>query len=489
MSWATDAELDQLLAQWRRELRGATGPLRDHLATAVLEAVATGDLPVGTRLPAERRLAEALGISRGTVVAALDQLVARGVLERRPGSGSYVRSAPVTAAPLATPVDQVLVDFWMNHHSPIDLGISSPIDPPTLLFAGLQATGSDLLGPDGHHGYSAYGETEMRRVAAERLTHCGIESREDEVIVTCGAQQALQLAVRSLVKPGDRVFVDSPTYPGLLAILRQTGAVPVPLRTDAEGVVPADLARAIDEHGPSMLATCSLVSNPEASVLSPGRREALLEIITRHDVVVLEDLTLAETLLDDIPVGAPLTADPRVRGIAVGSASKLLWGGLRVGWLRTAETWLRRIAQAKALEDFGTSPVTQRIAAALMRRLDEQPEWLGHRRAELRSRRDLMVELLHEHLPTWGVRAPVGGLSLWVRVPSVDTTDFAAVADRYGVHIMPGERCGIGDAYSDHLRICFDRDPEVLREAVVRLAQAHQDVARMPVRMPVAVGP
>ena len=100
-----------------------------------------------------------------------------------------------------------------------------------------------------------------------------------------------------------------------------------------------------------MLATCSLVSNPEASVLSPRRREALLEIITRNDVVVLEDLTLAETLLDDIPVGAPLTADPRVRGIAVGSASKLLWGGLRVGWLRTAETWLRRIAQAKALED------------------------------------------------------------------------------------------------------------------------------------------
>ena len=365
MSWATDAELDQLLAQWRGELRGATGPLRDHLATAVLEAVANGDLAVGTRLPAERRLAESLGISRGTVVAALDQLVARGILERRPGSGSYVRSAPVTAAPLATPVDQVLVDFWMNHHSPIDLGISSPIDPPTLLFAGLQATGTDLLGPNGHHGYSAYGEPEMRRVAAERLTHCGIESREDEVVVTCGAQQALQLAVRSLVKPGDRVFVDSPTYPGLLAILRQTGAVPVPLRTDAEGIVPTDLARAIDEHGPSMLATCSLVSNPEASVLSPRRREALLEIITRHDVVVLEDLTLAETLLDDVPVGAPLTADARVRGIAVGSASKLLWGGLRVGWLRTTETWLRRIAQAKALEDFGTSPVTQRIAAGL----------------------------------------------------------------------------------------------------------------------------
>jgi DNA-binding transcriptional MocR family regulator len=309
------------------------------------------------------------------------------------------------------------------------------------------------------------------------------------VVVTCGAQQALQLAVRSLVKPGDRVFVDSPTYPGLLAILRQVGAVPVALRCDAEGVLPGDLTRAIDEYGACMLATCSIVSNPEASVLSPQRREALLEIITRHDVVVLEDLTLAETVLDDVPAGAPLTADPRVRGITVGSASKLLWGGLRVGWLRTSETWLRRLAQAKALEDFGTSPITQRITASLMRRLDEQPEWLGHRRAELRSRRDLMVDLLHEHLPTWGVRAPVGGLSLWVRVPSVDTTHFAGVADRYGVHVMPGERCGTGDGYTDHLRICFDRDPEVLREAVTRLARAQHDLARMPVRMPVTVGP
>lgn len=489
MSWARNASLDQSFESWRAELRSAAGPLRDHLADAVADSVATGALSVGMRLPAERQIAESLGISRGTVVAALDQLAERGILERRVGSGTYVRSSPVTAARLATPSDQALVDSWMSHDSAIDLSVSSPIDPPTDLFAGVGLGSDDLLGTPGQHGYAVYGEPEMRQVAADRLSRCGLASHAEDVVITSGAQQALQVAVRSLVKPGSRVFVESPTYPGLLAILRQAGAVAVTLRTDAEGVQPADLARAVEEHGPGMLATCSIVSNPGASVLSPQRRAALLDVITRHDIVVLEDLTVAELLLDEVPVAAPLTADPRVRGVTVGSASKLLWGGLRVGWLRTSETWLYRMGQAKALEDFGTSPITQRMAAALLRRLDEQPGWLDARKAELRARRDLLVQLLHEHLPSWGVRSPVGGLSLWVHLPSVDTGHFANVADRHRVHVMPGQRCGVGDAYNDHLRLCFDRDPQQLTEAVMRLVQAQQEVSHVPRRLPVAVGP
>ncbi len=494
MSWATTSELDQsLLPRWRAELRQADGPLRDHLAAGIFTAVCHGELAVGARLPAERRLADALGISRGTVVAALDQLVDRGVLERRAGSGSYVRSAPITAVAPSTPRDQTLVDFWMNHQTPIDLAISSPITPPAELLEAWQGTATDavdaLLGHLPEHGYSAYGVPEMRQLAAEQLTGQSLPSTADDVIVTCGAQQALQLSIRALVKPGDRVFVDSPTYPGFLAILRQSGAVPVPVRCDAEGVMPADLQRAIGEHGPALLATSTLVSNPNAAVLSPRRREELVAAIVAHDVVVIEDLTLADTLLDDVEQASPLMADPRVRGVAVGSASKVIWGGLRVGWLRTQETWLRRIAQAKALEDFGTSPVTQRLAAELLRGLAQNPSWHEARRSQLRERRDLLVELIHEHLPSWGVQAPPGGLSLWVRLPGGDGSEFAAEADRSGVHVMPGEQCGTDGTYSDHLRLCFDREPDVLREAVTRLAQAQTEMTRAPIRVVTTVGP
>ncbi|MEO8106090.1 MAG: PLP-dependent aminotransferase family protein [Actinomycetes bacterium] len=494
MSWATATELDQiLLPRWRSELRGADGALRDHLAAGIFTAVCHGELPVGSRLPAERRLADELGISRGTVVAALDQLVERGILERRAGSGSYVRSAPITAVAPSTPRDQTLVDFWMNHQTPIDLAISSPIAAPAALLDAWPGTASDavnaLLGPLTEHGYSAYGIPAMRQIAAEQLTAQGFPSTGEDVIVTCGAQQALQLSIRALVKPGDRVFVDSPTYPGFLAILRQSGAVPVPLRCDAEGVLPADLIRAVREHGSAILATSTLVSNPNAAVLSRQRREALVAAIVEHDVVVIEDLTLADTLLDDVDQAAPLTADPRIRGVAVGSASKVIWGGLRVGWLRTHETWLRRIAQAKALEDFGTSAVTQRLAVELLTSLTQNRSWRDHRRTQLRERRDLLIDLVHEHLPSWGVHPPPGGLSLWIRLPGGDGSEFATEADRAGVHVMPGEQCGTDGAYSDYLRLCFDREPEVLHEAVTRLAQAHTEMARAPIRLTTTVGP
>jgi DNA-binding transcriptional MocR family regulator len=493
MSWATESQLDQsLLSRWRADLREADGPLRDRLAQGVFTAVCHGEVRVGSRLPAERRLADALGVSRGTVVAAFDQLVERGIVERRPGSGSYVRSAPVTAASLSSPDDRLLVEFWMNHQTPVDLAISSPIDPPESLVSLPAEAGG--LATAGEHGYSALGLGRMRRVAAERLCLQGVPTTPDDVMITCGAQQALQLAVRALVRSGDRVFVDSPTYPGLLAILRQAGARPIALRSDASGVLPGELARAVAEHGPAILATSTIVSNPDAAVLTEDRRAALLEVITAHDVVVIEDLTLADTILgdaerDEIAPATPLTADERVRGVTIGSASKVIWGGLRVGWLRTQETWLRRMAQAKALEDFGTSPVTQRLTADLMDELVRRPEWWQARQAELRARRDLLVDLIHEHLPSWGVRTPVGGLSLWVRVPGVDGAELAETADRYGVHVMPGDRCGLDGAYADHLRLCFDRDPQMLHEAVGRLTQAYAEVAQRPARQPAMVGP
>lgn len=501
MSWATSAELDQspVVVTLRRDLRQASGPLRDHLASSLLAAVGSGDIALGTRLPAERRLADALGVSRGTVVAALDQLVDRGVVERRPGSGSYVRAAPVTVAGPSSPGDEHLVDFWMNHKTAIDLAVSSPAEPPRDLLRASPVADDELFGSSVGHGYSAYGEPRMREAAAERLTRQGLPTTVDDVVVTCGAQQGLQLAVRSLVRPGDRVFVDSPTYPGLLAILRQTGAVPIPVRCDEAGLVPTDLARAVDEYGPALISTCSIGSNPTGAVLTPRRRRELLEVIVAGDLVVLEDLTLADTVfdssmldeagVDDSKVAAPLMADERVRGVAVGSASKLFWGGLRVGWVRTSESWLRTIAQAKALADFGTSPVTQGITAELLAQLHADPSWHARRRSELQERRDLAVGLIHEHLPTWGVSAPPGGLSLWARVPGTDGTQLATAADRHGVHVMPGEQCGTDGAYTDHIRLCFDRDPALLREAVHRLASAYAETSRLPMRSPVTVGP
>jgi DNA-binding transcriptional MocR family regulator len=117
------------------------------------------------------------------------------------------------------------------------------------------------------------------------------------------------------------------------------------------------------------------------------------------------------------------------------------------------------------------------------------PQWWQGRKRELIERRDLLVDLLHDELPSWGVQAPAGGLSVWVHTPRVDGEQLSAAADRVGVHVLPGEKCGVDGAYAENLRICFDRDPGVLREAVQRLAQAHDELTRRPIGRPIAVGP
>ena len=214
---------------------------------------------------------------------------------------------------------------------------------------------------------------------------------------------------------------------------------------------------------------------------------------------MLEDLTLTDTLMDESllsgegfdasQVAVPLSADDRVRGMVVGSASKLMWGGLRVGWLRTNESWLRLIAQSKTLADFGTSPMTQLTTAALIEQIHADPSWVTKRRAELRERRDLLVGLIHHHLPTWGVSTPPAGLSLWAHVPGVDGAELAVAADRHDVHVMPGEQCGVEGSYTDYVRFTFDRDPAVLQQAAQRLAQAYAEVSRSPARSRPSVGP
>ena len=479
MSWTTSKQLDhsELFRALRAHLRQTPGQLRERLASGLLEAVRSGQLSVGSRLPSERLLSDELGVSRGTVVAALDHLVRRGVLERRQGSGTYVRSAPVSVTAQADE-ERWLVDRWLKHSTPLDLAISSTIEAPTGLLGDFPATA--LMTAEPSTGYSAVGERNMREVAARRLESHGVPSLADDVMVTTGAQQALGLAIDAMVRPGDRVLVESPTYPGILALVRRAGAVPVPIRTDAHGLIPSELRRAVAEVGPALLCSQPVGSNPTGAVVTPERREELLDIVVKNSLVVIEDLTLADLVFADVDTALPLNASPDVEGVVTGSSSKTLWGGLRVGWLRADEPWLSRLVQAKALQDFGTSPITQHLTAQLMTAAEEHPTWMNDRLADLSARCDHLINALKREIPSWGMERPIGGLSLWVRTPGLDAQTLSDAADRHGVHVMPGDQCGVDGAFSDYVRLCFDRDPKILDEAVTRLAAANADVRRTP---------
>jgi DNA-binding transcriptional MocR family regulator len=452
---------DKLVTLVRDRLRLHQGTPSRRLAGALADLAQTGALAPGTRLPSERELAQAVGLSRGTVAAAFNALCENGMCERRHGSGTYVLGPPsfggllqggAVAADLST---SVVPD-------PSHL-VVPPVDPASL-----------LRSPSGH-GYDVMGDPRLRALLAAADGagtgtpdggRAGVSGGVEEtrpgaagVLVTSGAQQGIDLAARVLLRPGDRVLVGDPTYGGALTVFRRAGAVAVPLDLTSPAAVEDALAR----HRPGAVYVVS-VDNPTGSV--PGLRH-VAELAAAAEVPLVEDRTLAALVYDGTPPPAPLARLHPYGTVTVGSLSKVLWGGLRVGWLTAPEPLLARLVAAKLDADLATSAVAQRLAAGLLERNPVEP-W----RAELARRRDHFAAALAAHLPEWTWTRPAGGLSVWARLPGADTDRFAAAAREHGVAVAPGSLFSPDGRHRDRLRLSFALPPALLDQAVAGLARA-----------------
>ncbi|ACZ88362.1 histidinol-phosphate aminotransferase [Streptosporangium roseum] len=430
-------DLDQFAALVRDRLRLRQGrePAGRRLAGALTDLAEIGALAPGTRLPSERDLAQAVGLSRGTVAAAFNALCDEGLCERRHGSGTYLLQAPSFTGLLNA--GAVLAD----------LSTSVVPDPSHLVLPPLDP--AELMRTPSGHGYDTRGDPRLRAMLG------------GDVLITGGAQHGIDLAVRVLLRPGDRVLVDDPTYGGALAILRRAGAHAVPVDLADPGAVGAAIAR----HRPALVYVVS-VGNPTGAV--PDLRH-VAELARAQDVTIVEDRTLAELVHEGEPP-APLATVHPYGTVTVNSLSKVLWGGLRLGWLEAAEPLLARLTEAKQGSDLATSAVSQRLAAELLER-NPVASW----RAELARRRDHFAAALTARLPGWTWTRPQGGLSLWTRLPGVDTDRFAALTRRYGVAVAPGSLFSADGRHRDRLRLSFALPPELLDQAVTGLARAWEE--------------
>jgi DNA-binding transcriptional MocR family regulator len=300
-------------------------------------------------------------------------------------------------------------------------------------------------------------------------------------VVTNGGQQALSLLARALLAPGDRVLVEGPTYPGALEAFREQAAVPVSLpvglgdlhragvtggygRPDRRGDPDAAAAR---RPRAAMAYVISTFHNPTGSVLPPLARQALVEAAAAAGVPLVDDEVLADLGFPGVAVPPPLAAYGDV--ISVGSISKNVWGGLRIGWVRAAEPLIARLARLIAVHDLGGNVPAQLAAADLLPRLDA----LSLRQAaERQVRHDHLRAELARRLPDWDAPPVPGGQTLWVRLPYGDGTSFAQTALRHGIAVLPGSGLDAAGRCQDHLRLHFVAPPETLTEAVRRLAEA-----------------
>jgi len=451
------------------------GPLHAKLAGALRRAIASGDLPPGARLPAERVLAAQLSVSRSTVVVAFDRLRSEALLVSRRGSGTRV--SPDLRRPVGDgtvpggsgqAVFRRMVEGVDGAGELISLTCAIPPCHPAVADALTTLGPADLEAPLGRAGYHPLGLPELRQALADLHTREGVPTGAEQILVTTGAQQAVNLAAALFVRPGDTVVVESPGFPGVLDVFRAVGARLVPVGVDADGARVDEIARLARRSPVAAVFVMPSFHNPVGVALGEARRRRLASLAAELGLPVIEDNAMEHARLGVVPP-PPVGALGHGPVVTVGSLSKVLWGGLRVGWVRASEDVVSRLVRLKVVHDLGTGVIGQLVASRLVSHLEELR---ADRQAQLLDALDTLTGLLERHLPAWRWERPQGGPSLWVRLPSGDADSFSQVALRHGVEIVPGSAMSPDAAWRAHLRIPFVFHRDRTEVLVARLAAA-----------------
>ncbi|MFE0178285.1 PLP-dependent aminotransferase family protein [Streptomyces sp. NPDC059002] len=316
------------------------------------------------------------------------------------------------------------------------------------------------------------GEPALRAAIAARTTARGLPTDAADLLVTTGSQQALSLLATVLVEPGDTVLVESPCYLAALQAFAFAGARLVPVPCDDEGLDPAALDALVAEHRPKLLYTVPTFQNPTGRTLPGGRRAAVAEVAARRGLWIVEDDPYGELRFEGERVPWIAThPGAEDRTVLLGSFSKVMAPGLRLGWLRGPAALVRACAVAKQAADLHTPTVNQLAAARYLadRDLDAHVARVA---GVYRERRDAMLAGLGEALPDGsGWVRPEGGMFVWARLPEgYDTTSLLRTVIAHDVAYVPGAPFFAGEPDRATLRMCFvTQAPDEIAEGLRRL--------------------
>jgi DNA-binding transcriptional MocR family regulator len=468
--------LARLLGGWQAPGR-VPGRPRDpeyaQLAAAVRSLLTDGRLALGVRLPAERELAQALGLSRTTVTAAYRTLRESGHLTSRRGAGSWTTLPSghrVGTSGLWAPIDD---------DGLIDLGQAALPAPPELTDA-VAAAAEDLPRYLTGAGYHPMGLGVLREAVADEYTRRGLPTLSDQIMITGGVQQALDLVLRLLVAPGQRVLLETPTYPNALSAVVASRARVVGYALGDTGWDDQLLLNTVREARARLAYLIPDYHNPTGHLMDAALRERLPPAAHAVGTDVVIDESFVELRLDGPEVPAAVaTFDRAARVLTIGGMSKPYWGGLRIGWVRAASSLTARLAAARVAVDMSSPVLDQLVAARLMQRREQV---VAARRAQLTARRDTLVAALRAHLPEWRFVVPHGGMCLWVELDAPVSSSLARAVEEHGVRIAPGPRFGADGTMERFLRLPYTLPEADLVEAVRRLALAREHLDRPSVR-------
>jgi len=483
----------------------SSAPAYRQICDRIVALVDEGALQPGDRLPPTRALAESIGVHRSTVVRAYDEIRALGYLESRSGSYSTVRRRarpPATTTTSDGRGQRALVDWLGLSTEPVratHMAESQPIRPdlpidavdferlaadPTLAPADdLRRCLKSVLmrsGPAALDYADPAGWAPLRKTISTRLQSHGVAVSAEEILITSGAQHALDLTLRMLTRPGDRVVVEAPTYGMAHALLRLHGLAPVEIPMRDDGMDLDALERVLGQTSVKLVYTMPNFHNPTGVTTDQAHRERLLAMCERQRVPVLEDGFEEEMKYFGKAVLPIKSIDARGVVLYVGTLSKVVFPGLRVGWIaapREAISLLTSIQHASCL---AANTLAQAAAERFFHR-GEFESYLRRIHRIYRRRMLAMLDGLERHLPPevqW--TRPVGGYTLWLTLPD-RRENGRSWCDRLaevGVRVAPGSQFFGTPPLRPHLRLsiaCVDEDR--IEEGCRRLGEVAAQLA------------
>jgi 2-aminoadipate transaminase len=457
-------------------------PLYRQLHSQLRAWIESGRLPRGERLPSTRDMAGLLGLNRTTVSAAYALLESDGLIEGHVGRGSFVTSEGRAAASgldwesLLEPPGR----FPMAPVQTSDAGISFATSRPSEqlfpleevratcreVLEGGQATAILQLG-------SPHGFPPLREYLLAEERHAGVAGPQDDVLITNGCQQGLDLLQRVLVRAGDTALVEDPIYPGVKNLLARAGAKVAGVTVGPQGIDTEHLERALSREKPRLLVVTPSFQNPTGATIPLASRRQILVQAAGAGTVVVENDIYGELRYEGDPVPALKRLDEAGDAVLLRSFSKVAFPGLRVGWITGPRALIARLAEAKQLADLHTDQLSQ----ALLLRFAESGRLAAHRERIVEAGRERLRAVLaacEQFLPA-GTRftRPEGGMNLWVRLPEpLDASELLPRAERANVTYLPGRYFEVTHHEPGSLRLSFaGLAPEQIREGVAILGE------------------
>ena len=483
-------------------------PLYRQLELHLRDLIETQRLAAAQRLPASRELARSLGLSRNTVNLAYQALTDAGLLSARVGRGTFVSPEGSRAAPRADARERrpargfawggLLARRTRSVTVPPALQADAAVGPARIDLRGGQVDLASLPVAELKRAYARAleqapalaehrdprGWPPLREALARALVARGIACSADEVAVVNGAQQALDLVARVLVDPGDTVVMEQPGYFGAAVAFGAAEAHLVGVGVDAEGLRTEELARILRARRVKLVFTTPAVQSPTGVVLSPSRRRELLALADEYQVPLVEDDYDSELRYGTPPAPALKTEDAAGQVVYVGTFTKALFGGIRVGYVVASPPLLVRLAVSRWATDVQTDLVAQAALADLLSSgsLDRHVRRVRRRYA---ARREALLAALAKHMPEGTLwREPAGGNAVWVTLPAaVDAQRLFARAHGEGVAYSRGDAFFFGGsgAGAEHLCLSFAREEEAaIEEAIETLGRLARRSQRRP---------